>query len=528
MSRIAAISVAAAAVAALAPLQAGGSSGGPLPRATVDRLDDRSGLQIHVMYVLPSDRVDRGFDTDGSIENSVSAFQRWLRAQTNGRSLRLDTFQGSLDITFHRLARTNAEIAARGRGARDLIEQELRAAGLVTSRKVYPVYYDGTNAEVCGGGPWPPALPGTVSAFYLGGAIPGLPPCFAGGFAPPGAPPAYTEFAMLHDVVHAFGIVSPCAPHHHDAGHVNETPQDLMWSGAGSWNPSILDFGRDDYYEAGIPGCPDLATAGFLTADADFQLSVLKEGDGGGTVTSTPWTLIECGSSCSAAYGRGTVVPLAATANADAVFTGWGGACSGMGACAVTMDGSKTVTARFTLRPRTLLVNLRGRGAGRVTSEPSGIRCPPLCSAGFPHTTVTLQATALPGSSLVAWGDACSGSGPCVVEMNVAKNVSATFADVQAPSVYASPSSGRRGRTALLRYRVADNGGEARVTIQLLGGGRSRTVSRVGFRAVSATRSYAGRWRVPRRARKGSRRFCVRAYDRSGHSSRSCARLKIR
>jgi hypothetical protein len=64
-----------------------------LPRATADRPDDFPGLQIHMVYAVPSDRPDRGFDTDGSIENAVAAFQTWLAARTGGRALRIDTYR---------------------------------------------------------------------------------------------------------------------------------------------------------------------------------------------------------------------------------------------------------------------------------------------------------------------------------------------------------------------------------------------------------------------------------------------------
>ena len=333
-----------AALAALAPLQAGGEALVPLPRATADRPDDYAGLQLHAIYATPSDGPDRGFDTSGGIENSIASFQSWLMGQTGGRALRFDTYQGSVDITFVRLPRPDAEYAARGRNARDLLEQDLRAAGIVTSRKVYPVYFDVTNGLVCGGASWPPALPGTVAAFYLRSQIGGTAACFS-RFAGPGEPPRYPEFAMLHDTLHDFGIVAPCSPHHHDAGHVNESPNDLMWSGSGSWNPTVLDVGRDDYFGAGIPGCPDLATAGFLTADADFSLTVTKQGVG--TVTSSPWTVIDCGPRCSAPYPRGTVLTLAVAAAPGSGFAGWSGACSGTSVCTVTMDGPKSVTARF-------------------------------------------------------------------------------------------------------------------------------------------------------------------------------------
>jgi len=520
--RLAGTLVAAGGLALLSAAGAAGGSFVPLPRSTVDRPDDIPGLQVHVVYAVPSDGVDRGFDTDGGIESSTASYQQWLAGQTGGRVLRMDTYQGSLDITFQRLPRTDAVYASFGRGARDLIENDLRAAGLVTSRKVYPVYYDGTNNLVCGGAAWPPGLAGTVSVFYLQSVIPGLVPCFYSGFAQPGDPPAYTEFAVLHDFMHDLGIVGPCAPHFWDAGHVNDDPNDLMWSGTGSWTPSILDIGHDDYYDAHLPGCPDLATSGFLTSDADFTLTVSKAGSGGGAVTSSPWSLVDCGSTCLAPYGRGTVVSLIPAPDADSTFVGWEGACSGAGSCSVTIDAAKTVIARFDALDREVVAETLGSGRGTVTSLPAGLRCPSTCSALFPGRSVLqLQAKARPGSRFVRWSQDCSGTA-CSLTLDRDKSVAATFADVQAPRVRALLSRGRRGGRARLRYRVDENTGVARVTIRV--GCRS---VRARFRQLAPARTYSALWRLERSAR--STRFCVRATDHSGHSSRwSCARLLVR
>jgi hypothetical protein len=75
-------------------------------------------------------------------------------------------------------------------------------------------------------------------------------------------------------------------------------------------------------------------------------LSVTKTGSGSGTVTSNP-AGIDCGSDCSHSYSAGTVVTLTATPSADSSFAGWGGDCSGTGACTVTMNESRSVTAAF-------------------------------------------------------------------------------------------------------------------------------------------------------------------------------------
>ena len=114
--------------------------GQTLPRATVDRPDDIAGLQVHMLYALPSDGVDRAFDTDGSIENSADAFQRWISAQTGGRRLRIDTYQGAVDVTFVRLPHTDAEIAARGSLALETIDPDVVAAGFTSPGKIYAIY----------------------------------------------------------------------------------------------------------------------------------------------------------------------------------------------------------------------------------------------------------------------------------------------------------------------------------------------------------------------------------------------------
>jgi Tol biopolymer transport system component len=77
-----------------------------------------------------------------------------------------------------------------------------------------------------------------------------------------------------------------------------------------------------------------------------FTLTASKLGRGSGTVRSQP-AGIWCGTDCSQAYASGTVVTLSAIPATGSTFRGWGGACTGTGACVVTMNASKTVTARF-------------------------------------------------------------------------------------------------------------------------------------------------------------------------------------
>jgi hypothetical protein len=239
-----------------------------LPRSTSDRLDDVSGPQLHLMYVLAADGPDEHADTDGRIATSVTAFNEWLLQQTPGRRLRLDTYQGLPDVTFYRLSRTDAQLRATGAFVRNEIENELRTAGVIRNDKLYAVYYGGTSTYSCGGGAYPPSLPGNVGAIYLHGEPPGAPRCDTNPLGSSVEVPGYFEFAMLHELLHTVGFVAVCAPHHHLAGHVSDSSNDLMWSGSNDfWHlPPRLDIGRDDYYQHSLAGCLDFSASAFLDA----------------------------------------------------------------------------------------------------------------------------------------------------------------------------------------------------------------------------------------------------------------------
>ncbi len=94
----------------------------------------------------------------------------------------------------------------------------------------------------------------------------------------------------------------------------------------------------------------------------------------------------------------------------------------------VTVDAAKSVTATFTLPTFALTVAKAGTGAGTVTSAPAGINCGVTCTANYSSgTAVTLTATPTAPSTFTGWSGACSGTGSCVVTVDAAKSVTATF-----------------------------------------------------------------------------------------------------
>ena len=176
-------------------------------------------------------------------------------------------------------------------------------------------------------------------------------------------------------------------------------------------------------------------TATFNTTPPSVRLSVTKSGSG--TVTSAPAGL-DCGADCIGDYALNSVVTLTATPAPGFGFVGFTGACvTSSPSCQVTMSAAKTVTATFARFA--LTVTTAGTGVGTVSGN--GIACVRLagvgndCTESYPvGTQVTL--TAAPPSAdqsiFTGWTGACVGTNPtCVVTMNAAKAVTATFTSVK-------------------------------------------------------------------------------------------------
>lgn len=83
-----------------------------------------------------------------------------------------------------------------------------------------------------------------------------------------------------------------------------------------------------------------------LTLPPTYTLTLAVAGTGGGTVVSTPAGITCQTGSCIAPFVQGSAVKLDAYPNKDSLLGSWS-ACSGTGACTVSMSGNRTVTATF-------------------------------------------------------------------------------------------------------------------------------------------------------------------------------------
>ncbi|MBI3558852.1 LamG domain-containing protein [Candidatus Gottesmanbacteria bacterium] len=127
----------------------------------------------------------------------------------------------------------------------------------------------------------------------------------------------------------------------------------------GVWNRTLTAAEISSLYNSGSG-----LTCG---SSPNYSLTVSKTGSG--TVTSSP-AGINCGSACNANYSSGTTVTLTATPDAGSSFTGWGGDCSGIGQCNLTINSNKTAIANFNLNIQSWFQTSGGDVYGQNVSNP--------------------------------------------------------------------------------------------------------------------------------------------------------------
>ena len=149
-----------------------------------------------------------------------------------------------------------------------------------------------------------------------------------------------------------------------------------------------------------------------------FTLTSGTSGSGSGSIKSFP---------TGASFPAGTIVELTAVPSTGSTFAGWSGACSGTGACKVTMSSNQSVTATFNLTIYDLTLSMTGSGRGTITPSPEGTGCGTNCHAYASGTAVQLTATPSSGDTFAGWSGACEGTGTCTLTMSRDQKVTASF-----------------------------------------------------------------------------------------------------
>ncbi|HEY2981307.1 MAG TPA: hypothetical protein VGJ22_09025 [Anaerolineales bacterium] len=240
-------------------------------RSIADRPDDFPGLyQIHVVYLLFRDQDDLKRDLDGSMAASIDLANAWFKEQTGGSTLRFDTYQGELDVTFAEFGITKAQFLENIQALYDRdhklnprialedyylywVEQKAADLGLNARGKYYIVYTELRHSFACGQS----NLSDHLGIFYLQTQRCGYGRMGVDKYA------WENEFVVVHEFLHGIGFVSACGKNAENY-HVTDSSKDLMYGYAGSGEVNVIDVGNDDYFNHDIPNCPDLADSAFL------------------------------------------------------------------------------------------------------------------------------------------------------------------------------------------------------------------------------------------------------------------------
>ena len=136
-----------------------------------------------------------------------------------------------------------------------------------------------------------------------------------------------------------------------------------------------------------------------------------------GTDANNVWAV---GESARSSNGTGAFGARSSSGTEDELVGVWGADANNVWVAGVS--GSILWRHTYPLR-----VPIAGSGSGIVRRMPAGNACGSNCTEYGQGVGVTLLATVYPGSSFPGWTGACSGAGPCLLTIDAAKQVTATF-----------------------------------------------------------------------------------------------------
>jgi len=164
-----------------------------------------------------------------------------------------------------------------------------------------------------------------------------------------------------------------------------------------------------------------------------YKYTVIKTGNGSGTVTSTAGAITWNGST-GIGYTTGTYNILTAVPDRSNTFGRWTGGrkCGGCSDYSRSrlIEPGQTATAEF-IPLETLSITIPTTESGSISlSSPGSAYVPCTSTSSYPilqYTTVSLTAAPNPGYVFSGWSGACTGTNICNVYMDQARSVTANF-----------------------------------------------------------------------------------------------------
>ena len=268
-------------------------------------------------------------------------------------------------------------------------------------------------------------------------------------------PPPVTRYTLTVDTPTGSGTIKPgLGTHTYDEDHkqtVTATPKSghrvRSWSGACAGTPITSPATNAQTCTVKMDGNK---TVGVTFEEVPTVRRMC-------TLTVIPNTGGSDNDDTGGTVGGGGTVPCSASTRRTATgsekagydFSHWSGDCSGSGACQVTMDRDRNVTAHFVVEPPppqctlTVIPNTGGSDGDDTGGTVGGGGTVP-CSAS---TRRTATASEKAGYDFSHWSGDCSGSGACRVTMDRDRSVKAHFV-VEPPPQCPVVAVGSTGGTA--------------------------------------------------------------------------------
>ena len=204
-------------------------------RSTVDRPDEVTGFQIHLIYVLLSGSKDDERDVDGSINTWVNDAQNWLQ-KTLGRKFKIDTYQGNVDVTFLQSKYRAEDLCAGSCNALKKLADEMRQTDPSISASKTLFFNIGENLEknTCG---WA-GIGSNLALDFYGDSRCNDPRSIAQtGLSDPSK-------IFIHEIIHSFGVHHVCSD---DSDILIGTPECTVNYKTFGYVPVTIDSNHKNY-----------------------------------------------------------------------------------------------------------------------------------------------------------------------------------------------------------------------------------------------------------------------------------------
>ena len=220
-------------------------------RSLVDRPDEVTGYQVHLVYVVPTGSTDLNVDINGQIDSLVTEANSWLAAKL-GHKFIFDTFQGATDVTFLQSQYRVSELCRSDCEALTKLKNEFIAqnTNFNDSKTLLFVLGENLDTESCG---WANYASNVALIHNLTDTRSGC--NWSTGKSKTGL--THPAASIIHELIHTFGI-----------HHVCMDNSDLM---IGTPECTI-----DDSTYGSVPITLDSKRSQYIGSDLAFGIDLLK------------------------------------------------------------------------------------------------------------------------------------------------------------------------------------------------------------------------------------------------------------